>query len=179
MTLSQDPANGVPTFGKRYAVLNLDFMSVLIDFVKDTAAGKDFISNCSRWIDAVHKKDPQPLTVFTTLYFSAGSPQLSKDAPFTKLLEGFGSFEAGVPTVELWPEFSVEKKDVVLQKTRWYAGAGSSLEQILRAQNIDTVIIVWNPSLSSPPRRILTSKVRPKSLRCCHEHNLPSLRSRL
>ncbi|KIX05969.1 uncharacterized protein Z518_03943 [Rhinocladiella mackenziei CBS 650.93] len=40
--------------------------------------------------------------------------------------------------------FAVDERDIVVQKTRWYAGAGNSWEQILRAQNIDTVVIVCN-----------------------------------
>lgn len=30
---------------------------------------------------------------------------------------------------------------MVLQKTRYYAGAGNGLEEILRAQRIDTVVL--------------------------------------
>lgn len=150
MAATRSSPEGVPTFGRHYAVLNLDLMTVLIDAVKDTEAGKAFISNCSRWNDAVHKKQPQPLTVFTSLCFGAGEPELAKCAPFTKLLQGFGSFEIGSPPVQVSSEFTVGEKDVVLQKTRWYAGAGNGFEQVLRAQNIDTVIIVRRRSL--PPR---------------------------
>ncbi|KAL1854497.1 hypothetical protein Daus18300_011418 [Diaporthe australafricana] len=35
----------------------------------------------------------------------------------------------------------MDKGDVFLRKTRWYAWAGNRLEQILRAQNVDTVTI--------------------------------------
>ncbi|KAI1391786.1 Isochorismatase hydrolase [Hypoxylon trugodes] len=129
------------TFGKNYAVLNLDLMTVLINAVKDTTNGREFISNCSRWNDAVHKKESRPLTIFTTLFFNSGEPELAKTAPFGKLLEGFGSFAAKSDAVQIAPNFTTDEKDIVLQKTRWYAGAGNSLEQILRAQNIDTVIL--------------------------------------
>ncbi|SPO06530.1 probable cysteine hydrolase family protein [Cephalotrichum gorgonifer] len=142
MTLKQrSAASGASIFGNHFAILNLDLMTVLIDAVKDTGAGKAFISNCSRWNDAVHQKDTRPLTIFTNLCFSTGTPELAKDAPFIRLLEGFGSFEAGSPAVEISSCFAVDEKDVVLQKTRWYAGSGNALEQILRAQHIDTVVI--------------------------------------
>jgi nicotinamidase-related amidase len=48
----------------------------------------------------------------------------------------------GSAGVQIASNFTVDERDIVLQKTRWYAGAGNSLEQILKAQNIDTVIIV-------------------------------------
>ncbi|KAI1406861.1 cysteine hydrolase family protein [Hypoxylon sp. FL1857] len=132
---------GPLTFGKNYAVLNLDLMAVLIDAVKDTTEGQAFISNCSRWNDAVHKQDPQPLVIFTTLFFGPGRPELAEGKPFHRLVEAFDPFEAGSATVRIAPHFTVGEKDIVLQKTRWYAGAGNSLEQILKAQNIDTVIL--------------------------------------
>ncbi|KAI5458926.1 Isochorismatase-like protein [Mariannaea sp. PMI_226] len=131
-------------FGKRYAVLNLDLMSILINEVKDSVQGQSFISNCVRWNNAVHQKDQRPLTIFTTLYFSnCTQPELAQSSLFAKMLamSGMGSFEKGSDTVEIYGQFVVDERDIVLQKTRWYAGAGNSLELTLKAQNIDTVII--------------------------------------
>jgi len=136
-------------FGQRYAVLNLDWMSILIDIVEDTADGQTFISSCRRWNDAVHAKEPRPLTIFTSLSFSSGAqPELAvrEDAPFTKLVRGFDTFERGSAQVQIDARFVVDEKDLLLQKTRWYAGAGNALEQILQAQEIKTVIIVSNNS---------------------------------
>jgi nicotinamidase-related amidase len=47
------------------------------------------------------------------------------------------------PLTEIYPSFHVNETagDVVLAKTRYYAGAGNPLEEILRAQQIDTVIL--------------------------------------
>jgi nicotinamidase-related amidase len=131
------------SFGEHYAVLNLDWMSILIDGIKDTAVGQEFIANCTRWNNAVHKKDPRPLTIFTSLSFSNSSyPELAKNSPFARLLQGYGSFVKESSGVQISSNFTTDEKDIVLQKTRWYAGASNSLEQILKAQSIDTVIIV-------------------------------------
>ncbi|KAI1472168.1 Isochorismatase hydrolase [Daldinia caldariorum] len=129
------------SFGKSYAVLNLDLMAILIDAVKDTAKGQAFISSCTRWNDAVHKIHPRPPVIFTTLSFSPGEPELAEDAPFGKIIRNFGSFIAGSSAVQIASNFEVDSKDIVLQKTRCYGGTGNSLEQILKARNIDTVII--------------------------------------
>ncbi|KAH8659829.1 Isochorismatase-like protein [Xylariales sp. PMI_506] len=129
-------------FGKNYAVLNLDLMTVMVDLVRDSPEGQAFISNCSKWNDAVHQTSPRPLTVFSSLSFDSGERELAKGAPFTKLIEDFGSsFMTGSPGVQIAAEFKVDNQDILLQKTRWYAGSGNPLEQLLRAQNIDTVII--------------------------------------
>ncbi len=145
MTRALRSAEGHLNFGQHYAVLNLDWISLLLDSIKDTSVGQEFITNCVRWNNAVHQKDPRPLTIFTSLFFSNPSqPELGKGSPFSRLLQGYGTFETGSSGVQIDSNFMVDEKDIILQKTRWYAGAGNSLEQILRAQNINTVIIVRN-----------------------------------
>ncbi|KAI2776021.1 Isochorismatase hydrolase [Daldinia loculata] len=117
MAPDQHSPEGGLNFGKNYAVLNLDLMTVLIDAVENTTEGRAFISS------------------------SAREPELAQDASFGKLIRDFGSFAAGSSAVQIASNFEVDSKDVVLQKTRWYAGSGNSLEQILKARNIDTVVI--------------------------------------
>jgi nicotinamidase-related amidase len=129
-------------FGQHYAVLNLDLINAIVGGVAETAAGKAFISNTADWIDAVHSQDPVPLQIFTRIYFSnSHKPEVGQDAPFYNVGGALGT--AASPETELYPAFTVNKKagDVVLQKTRYYAGAGNALEQILSTQNIDTVIL--------------------------------------
>jgi hypothetical protein len=148
MTLNANLGSNKFTFGKHYAVLNLDLMTVLIDMVKDTSAGRQFLSNCSLWNDAVHEKETRPLSIFTSLFFTPSEPELARGAPFTKLVHDHGEFPADSVAVEISSTFLVDHEDIVLQKTRFYAGAGNGLEIILRANNIDTVVIVrYKPKL--------------------------------
>jgi isochorismate hydrolase len=51
------------------------------------------------------------------------------------------------PSTQLYSAFTpLAGIDVVLQKTRYYAGSGNSLEEILSSQGIDTVIMVYFPN---------------------------------
>lgn len=129
-------------FGPNYAILNLDWMSVLINAVEETAEGKKLVANLSRWNDAVHQKGNRPLTIFTTLAFARGQPEVEANKPFSRLIAPFGSFEDGSPNTAIDPRFEIDDGDVVLRKTRWSATTGSNLEQILKARGIDTVVIV-------------------------------------
>ncbi|KAH8812156.1 cysteine hydrolase family protein [Xylogone sp. PMI_703] len=129
------------SFGDNYAVLNLDWMSVLVNAVKDTTEGRAFIENCSKWNDAVHQKSPRPLTIFSALSFNPGQPELQRGSPFANLIASFGEFTIGSPEVQIDSRFKVDEHDIVLQKTRWSATMGNALEQILKAQDIKTVII--------------------------------------
>ena len=125
-------------------------MSILIDSIDNSPAGQAFIANCSRWNNAVHEKDPRPISIFTSLFFSNHSqPELHKNerTPFTRLVRAYHTFAKNTPEVNIDPRFVVDERDIVLQKTRWYAGSGNALEQILKSQNINTVIIVCAPLL--------------------------------
>lgn len=134
--------NNSLSFGDNYAVLNLDWMSVLIDSIKNTSEGRAMIENCSNWNNAVHQKSPRPLTVFSTLSFNSGQPEVQPNSPFANLIAPYGKFANGSPEVQIDGHFKIDEKDLVLQKTRWSATMGNALEQILKAQNIKTVIIV-------------------------------------
>ena len=144
MDPEQQPAESPVSLRRRYAILNLDLMSILIDAVWDTDEGQTFISSCVRWNDAVHRKDPRPLTIFTSVFFSTPSqPELAHDddMPFSKLVRSFDTFQVGSPGVQIYSRFVVDEKDIALQKTTCYAGAGNAVEQILKGQNIDSFVI--------------------------------------
>jgi Isochorismatase family. len=145
--------NSSLSFGDSYAVLNLDWMSVLINAIKNTSEGQALIANCSKWNDAVHQKSPRPLTVFSILSFNPGQPEVQAHSPFAKLIAPYGEFTNGSPEVQIDGHFKVDKEDLILQKTRWSATLGNALEQILKARDINTVIIVRDVDL--PVRIIL------------------------
>ncbi|KAK3707497.1 hypothetical protein LTR37_012139 [Vermiconidia calcicola] len=137
------PRNRQFNFGRHYAVLNLDLINGIVGGVEETAAGQAFISNTANWIDAVHALDPAPLSIFTRVYFeNSFQPEIGPDSPFGQVAGDLGT-AATAPT-KLHPAFTVDQAgagNVVLQKTRYYAGAGNALEQILSTQKIDTVIM--------------------------------------
>lgn len=130
------------SFGRHYAVLNLDLINALVGSVNASTAGQQFINSTARWIDAVHAQDPPPLSIFTRIYFSnARQPELGPQTPFAAVSSALGT--AQDPQTQLYHAFTPDEKagDVVLQKTRYYAGAGNALEEILSAQQIDTVVL--------------------------------------
>jgi nicotinamidase-related amidase len=134
---------GAIYFSKNLASLHLDLMNVLVNTVRPEPAGQTFISNCSRWIDAVHQKPRPLLNIFTVLDLSNETePETKTKTPFGERLEGFGSIAHTAGALEIAPDFNVRATDIVLPKTRWSATSGSSLVNILRASDVDSVIIV-------------------------------------
>ena len=130
-------------FGKRFAILSIDLMNTLINGIQEAPRAAEFIGSTQAWLDAVHELDPQPLSIFTSLAFVKPSyPELPQGTAFANLVRGSSNFTDGGAEVQIDSRFDVTARDILLHKTRWYAGAGNSLEQILSAQQIDTVILV-------------------------------------
>lgn len=138
--------NSTFDFGQHYAVLNLDLMNAFVLSVASTNEGAQFISSTAKWIDAVHAQSPAPLSIFTRIYFlNHQTPEIGPQTPFATAAAALGDVTAADNVTMIYPAFTVkEDYDVVLQKTRYYAGYGNELESILRSQLIDTVILVCN-----------------------------------
>lgn len=131
------------SFGKHYAVLNLDLITGLVGSVNATPEGQAWIKSTSTWIDAVHQKSPRPLEVFTRIFFSnAYRPEIGPDTPFAAAVAALGNATSSSPQSQIYPAFKTDDKDVILQKSRYYGGFGNPLEEILSSQLIDTVVLV-------------------------------------
>ncbi|OJJ76600.1 hypothetical protein ASPBRDRAFT_39094 [Aspergillus brasiliensis CBS 101740] len=130
------------SFGQHYAVLNLDLINGMVANVNTTKSGQLWIDNVANWINVVHKQDPPPLSIFFRIYFSnTYRPELG-NAPFASAVTSLGNATASSPDSQIYSAFNVlDDYDVVLQKARYYAGAGNQLEEILSSQRIDTVIL--------------------------------------
>lgn len=131
-----------PDFGQRYAILNLDWMTILLGAIENTPEGQSLIQNYTNWNEAIHQKSTRPLTIFTTLAFCHGQPEVEREKPFARSIAPFGDFTAGSSDTQIDKRFVLDEQDIVLTKTRWCATTGNALEQILKAQGITTVVIV-------------------------------------
>ena len=137
------PFNSSLSFGKHYAVLNCDLVVGTVEPVANATQGRHFINSTKTWVNAIHQKHPQPLTFFSTIYFSNPSdPQLKVPSPFSNVLGGAPPLVQNSSSAQFYPDFDVGTDDIVIVKTRYYAGSGNSLEDTLRSQRIDTVILV-------------------------------------
>ncbi|KAJ6028002.1 cysteine hydrolase family protein [Penicillium herquei] len=135
--------NGSLSFGSHYAVLNLDLITALVGSINTTTKGQAFIKSTGKWINAVHKQNPPPISIFSRIYFSTSlMPEVSLSAPFYQDVAEVGNLTESDELSQLYPAFKpLPNYDVVLQKTRYYAGTENTLVQILRNQKIDTVVL--------------------------------------
>ena len=132
------------SFGQHYAVLNLDLIEGLVSGINTTTAGQAFINNTKMWIDAVHQQTPAPISLWTRIYFSnSQQPEIGPNSPFRKVAGSLpNNGTESSPATQIYHAFSpLPNYDVILRKSRYYAGDGNSLEEILSSQGIDTVIL--------------------------------------
>jgi len=117
----------------RTALLVMDMQK---DFVDDSGAllvpeARDTVAPIKRLVDASHSRDI--LVVYTQDSHKEGDPEF--DIWGQHVLEG----TAGEEIID---ELSPMEGDIVVKKPRYDAFYGTDLDQILRAKDIDTIIVV-------------------------------------
>lgn len=81
------------------------------------------------------------LVVYVRLAFRDGFPEVSpRNRTFAALAEG-GGFGESEPAARIHPRVAPRPRDVVVVKKRVSAFAGSDLEVVLRANQIDTLVL--------------------------------------
>ncbi|KAL4866606.1 hypothetical protein BDV12DRAFT_131369 [Aspergillus spectabilis] len=130
------------SFGQNYAVLNLDLSNALVASVSETEVDQKWINSTATWINAVHHQSPPPLSIYTRIYYSTSkAPEVNPVIPFYQVVAALGNVTESDAISRVYDVFAPLESDVVLRKSRYYAGDGNSLDEILRTQNIDTMIL--------------------------------------
>ena len=143
-------SNNTFSFGRHYAVLNLDLIVGLVAPLANTTEGEAFIKSTTKWQDAVHAQKPPPLSIYTRIY-SLNSRHVEIAGGFSQVF-GFQPGTIDDPNTQLYPPFvPIPDYDVDLKKTRYYAGTANELELILSSRKIDTVILVCPRQLNVSP----------------------------
>jgi hypothetical protein len=123
ITSSIPASNTTLSFGQRYAVLNLDMINAIVGSVSSTAPGQQWINATNTWIEAVHASDPQPLTIFTRIYFASPfQPELGTGVPFSNVAAGLRNVTESSMQGQIYSAFQTSDRDVQIAKTRYYAG---------------------------------------------------------
>jgi nicotinamidase-related amidase len=119
-------------------------INALVAFVGASEDGQVWINSTANWISVVHQQTPPPLSIFTRIYFSNKyRPEISSSVPIFQAFSILGNVTESSLETQIYPAFApLDDYDVVLVKTRYDATFGSSMLEILRAQGIDTVIVV-------------------------------------
>lgn len=129
--------DGHLTFGKRPALLIIDFVVAYLDPSSPLYAGvEDALASNMRLLAAA--RAARVPVIFTNVVYSPGG---AEGGVFYRKVPALKLFEQGSPMGAFPPELNPQEGEVVL--TKHYASAffGTSLASLLTAQRIDTLLI--------------------------------------
>jgi len=79
--------------------------------------------------------------IFVTLEFRNGHPEVDPQNRMAGGLAQAGAFKSGSAEATIYQALAPEDHDIVVRKVRVSAFSGSDLEVVLRAQDIDTLVL--------------------------------------
>lgn len=127
--LSIDPATA--------ALLVMDFQTLILD---GHAADKDpLLARTARLLDAA--RAARMRVIYVVVGFRPGFPEVSARNMSFRAIKAAGRFAAGDPDATIHPALAPGPGEAVVTKHRVGAFAGTDLDMILRANNIETLLL--------------------------------------
>jgi nicotinamidase-related amidase len=122
---------------KTTALLVMDFQSWIVDgYAVDKEA---LLRRTARVIQAA--RNAQVMVIYVVVGFRAGYPEVSsRNVTFSKVKE-HSLFAAGGDGLDIHPAVAPRRGEVVVTKHRVGAFAGTDLDMILRANDIETLLL--------------------------------------
>jgi nicotinamidase-related amidase len=122
---------------KTSALLVMDFQTTIVDLV---ATDKDaLLMRTASLVDAARKAGAK--VIYVVVGFRRGYPEVNPRNPSFGPIRASGRFADGSPGTEIHPLLSPQPGDVVVTKHRVSAFAGTDLEMVLRANDVDTLVL--------------------------------------
>lgn len=122
---------------QRQSLLLLDLMSALVDRVTEADAPIRHL-----WGEAAGaaRRAGVPL-IYVKVSFRAGHPEVARRNKLFGAIAGAGRLSEASPDTGLHPAALAGPEDIVVTKRRVSSFAGSDLEVILRAMDVDTLVL--------------------------------------
>jgi len=118
------------------ALLVMDFQTLIVE---GFAVQKDvLLERTARLVEAA--RAAKLLVVYVVVGFRAGYPEVSSRNQSFGAFKGGGMFSAGSAGTEIHSALAPRPDEVVITKHRVSAFAGTDLDMILRANNIETLV---------------------------------------
>lgn len=124
---------------KKSVLLLMDFQNFVLDNFVARDAADQAISNASTLLEAA--RAASMLTVHVNVGFRPGYPEISSRNKLFTMLKGSGLIMPGSEATKIHSKLAPLETEPVVVKHRIGAFSGTDLERILRAQDIDTLIL--------------------------------------
>jgi nicotinamidase-related amidase len=122
---------------KSTALLVMDFQTLIVEGFAD--GKEELLDRMSHLIEAARRADV--MVLYVVVGFRAGHPEISaRNAVFGPVRKS-GMFAPGTPGTEIHPAVAPHPGEVVVTKHRVGAFLGTDLDMVLRANDIDTLVL--------------------------------------
>jgi nicotinamidase-related amidase len=118
------------------ALLVMDVQRTIVDRYGEP---QEFLDRLGGAIETARAADM--MVIYVTIGFRDGFPEVSPRNKSFSALAGRGAFTQSTPDVNIHPAVAPQSGDVVVTKRRVGAFTGSDLEIVLRAREIDTLVL--------------------------------------
>ncbi|MEU1624551.1 isochorismatase family cysteine hydrolase [Streptomyces sp. NPDC020096] len=118
------------------ALLVMDVQRGIVDRVPD---GSGYLPRLRTAIDAARAADVP--VIYVVIGFRAGHPEVSARNKGFSAITHTGGFAEGDPDAGIHPDVAPRPGDIVVTKKRVSAFAGSDLDMVLRAGDIDSLVL--------------------------------------
>jgi nicotinamidase-related amidase len=122
---------------KTTAFLLMDFQRMVVD---SYAVDKEALLGRVKRL-AVTARNSGAMVIHVVVGFQLGYPEVSARNSIFTSLKAAALLATGDPTAEIHPELAPQPGDVVVTKQRVSAFTGTNLDMILRANNIDMLLL--------------------------------------
>jgi len=123
----------------RTALLIMDYqVAVLANFATADAV----LGTAERVLGAARDGSDNPLVVYVVVGFRPGFPEVSPNNKAFASIRDSGRFAPGDPSTRIHDRLSPRDRDVVVTKHRFGPFQGTDLEMVLRANRIDTLVLL-------------------------------------
>lgn len=119
------------------ALLLMDFQVTVVERFADEA--EPLLAGLSR-AAAAARANRIPV-VYVRVAFRAGAPEVSRNNRIFAALADSPTFAVGSAATQIHPSMAPQPGDIVVDKKRVSAFAGSDLDMIMRAQSVQTLVL--------------------------------------
>jgi len=123
---------------EKTAILIMDYQNAIVE--NFSGGDGELLQRAAKVLSAARQANI-PI-IYVVIGFRPGYPEISKNNKSFKAVRESGRFAGGGAATQIHPDVAPQKNDLIVTKHRVSAFSGSDLEMLLRAQEIDTLILM-------------------------------------
>lgn len=141
MTSPASPSSSLVLDRRRTAVMIMDYQSMIVENFSG-GGGAALLDVAQRVLGTARKGSDGPTVIYIVVGFRPGFPEVSPNNQGFSAIKKSNRFDPSSPGVAIHSSVAPQQGDIVVTKHRVGAFLGTDLDMILRAKQIDTLVLL-------------------------------------